>query len=84
METLKVKLGVYPSATVLSKLVSLFSSLDSVAYIENEDGSKRVLAKSIIGLLSFRLRQYQNISITFYGDYAKNDAIYIERELRLL
>jgi len=84
METLKVKLGVYPSATVLSKLVNLFSSLDSVAYIENEDGSKRVLAKSIIGLLSFRLRQYQNICITVYGNNSENDAKYIEREIKLL
>ena len=84
MEILKVKLGVLPTVNVLNKLVNLFSSINSVVYIESEDGSKRVLAKSLIGLLSFRLRQYQNISITFYGDYAKNDAIYIERELRLL
>ena len=84
MNSIRVKIGVNPSVNFLNKLMNLFSPLNSIAYIETENGSRRVLAKSLIGLPSLNLKFGQIICISFYGDYAESDAKYIERQIQLI
>jgi len=84
MKSIKVKIGVISSVNFLNKLVNLFSSLNSVVYIETENCTQRVLAKSIIGLLNLNPKFGQTICITFFGDYADDDAKYVERQIKLL
>ena len=84
MTSIKVKIGTFPSINFQNKLVNLFTSLESTVYVEGEFDSRRVSGKSLLGLLSLGLRQFQYICITIYGNNAENDAKYIEQTIKLL
>jgi len=83
-KSIKIRLGVEPSINTISKMVALFNKLDSTVYIQKDYFRRRVNAKSILGIMSLSLHFMDVLIISFYGDYAKNDAKYIEREIKLL
>ena len=84
MTSIRVKIGTFPSINFQNKLVNILSSVESTVYVEGEFDSRRVSGKSLLGLLSLGLRQYQYMSITLYGNNSENDAKYIEQEIKLL
>lgn len=66
-ETIKINLENGLEATPIAMLVQVASRYDSTIYMQSEDGSVRVNAKSIMGMMSLQLKEGENIVVEAEG-----------------
>ncbi|MED9903393.1 MAG: HPr family phosphocarrier protein [Lachnospiraceae bacterium] len=66
-ETIKINLENGLEATPVAMLVQVASRYDSTIYMQSEDGSVRVNAKSIMGMMSLQLHAGESIVVEAEG-----------------
>ena len=80
-ETVTIKLENGLEATPAAMLVQVASRYDSTVYIQSEDGSVRVNAKSIMGMMSLGLNAGENVVVEANGADEKEAVDDIEKYL---
>ena len=66
-ETIKAELKTGLEATPAAMLVQIASTFDSRIYLQSEDGTVKVNAKSIMGMMSMGLSEGENVVVTAEG-----------------
>lgn len=80
-ETVTVKLENELDATPAAMLVQVASRHDSKIYIQSEDGTVRVNAKSIMGMMSLGLHTGEKLVVEADGTDEKEAVLDIEKYL---
>ena len=80
-ETVTINLENGLEATPAAMLVQVASRYDSTVYIQSEDGSVRVNAKSIMGMMSLGLNAGENVVVEVNGADEKEAVDDIEKYL---
>jgi len=84
MKQFDIKISVEPNGRLISEMVRLFNEYNSEILITKDDVSRNVKAKSLIGLRSLSIHQFDILHITLIGVYEQNDFIDLQDQLKFL
>ena len=80
-EIIKVELKNGLEATPAAMLVQVASTYDSKIYLQSEDGTVKVNAKSIMGMMAFGLKNGMEVMVTTDGKDEAEAMAAIEKQL---